>query len=262
MSSSSPFDIAVATSLLSQLSAPSAAAVRALAPNGELRAGINLSNFLLVTDQSDPQQPIGVSPDMARALASCLGVDVRFNCYASPGEVADGAERDEWDIGNIGAEPARAVHINFTTAYAEIESTCLVPEGSAIKSFAEVDQPGIRVATKHRAAYTLWLERNLQQAELVQADSIDASFDVFVEQKLEVLAGLRPRLLDDQKKLAGSRILEDKFASVQQAIGTPKTRDEAGVEFLHRFVAESLQSGLVKTLINHHGVDGRLSAAQ
>ena len=36
-----------------------------LAPHGVLRAGINLSNFLLVTGRSGSGDPVGVSPDMA-----------------------------------------------------------------------------------------------------------------------------------------------------------------------------------------------------
>ena len=45
-----------------------------LAPTGVLRAGINLSNFLLVTGRSANAEPVGVSPDMARAAAAALGV--------------------------------------------------------------------------------------------------------------------------------------------------------------------------------------------
>ena len=58
------------------------------APNGVLRAGINLSNFLLVSDQALDGGPIGVSPDMAQAIADRLDVDVQFVTFASPGELA------------------------------------------------------------------------------------------------------------------------------------------------------------------------------
>ena len=64
----------------------------------------------------------------------------------SPGELADDAEKDKWDIGLIGAEPARAEKIDFTAAYVEIEATYLVPAGSPIKSIAEVDVKGNRIA--------------------------------------------------------------------------------------------------------------------
>ena len=235
--------------------------LRALAPTGTLRAGINLSNFLLVTGESDTGQPEGVSPAIAKILSDLLGCNVDYRCFASPGEVADAAEHNQWDIGNIGADPARAAFISFTDAYCEIESTCLLPAGSDITSFEQVDQPGVRIATKHRAAYSLWLERNLKHAELVQVDSIDASFDAFVDQKLDVLAGLRPRLLDDLSRLPGSTLLPDKFAAVQQAIGTPANRGQAGARFLQLFVDAAKQSGLVQALIDKYGVGGKLSVA-
>ena len=44
-----------------------------LAPTGVLRAGINMSNFLLVTGETPEGDPDGVSPDMARELAKIGG---------------------------------------------------------------------------------------------------------------------------------------------------------------------------------------------
>ncbi|HUS98455.1 MAG TPA: transporter substrate-binding domain-containing protein, partial [Hyphomicrobiaceae bacterium] len=182
-----------------------------LAPTGVLRAGINMSNFLLVTGKADNGDPAGVSPDMAREVADRLGVPVTYVCYKSPGLLADAAETNEWDIGNIGAEPQRAEKISFTAAYCEIEATYLVPAGSPIKTLADVDQPGVRLAVTGRAAYGLWLERNIKNAELIRTDSLDSAFDVFVSDKLEALAGLRPRLNSDVLKLPGARILDGQF---------------------------------------------------
>ena len=76
-----------------------------LAPTGVLRAGINLSNFLLVTGRSASGDPEGVSPDMARAIAAELGVPVKYVPFKTPGELGDQAGQNVWDIGLIGAEP-------------------------------------------------------------------------------------------------------------------------------------------------------------
>ncbi len=231
-----------------------------LAPTGALRAGINLSNFLLVTGKSASGEPVGVSPDMARAVADRLGVPVKFVTFKTPGELADAATDDVWDIGNIGAEPERAKTITFTAAYCEIESTYLVPAGSPVRSIDEVDREGVRIAVYGRAAYGLWLADNIKHAELVKTDGMDASFDIFVKEKLDALAGLRPRLIKDVEKLPGSRLLEGKFSAVQQAIGTKPER-KAGAAFLKDFVEEAKASGLVAGLIEKHGVTGRLTVA-
>lgn len=100
-----------------------------LAPTGVLRAGINLSNFLLVTGKSPSGDPTGVAPDMAREIAQRLGVPVKYVTFPTPGELADAAGKNLWDIGLIGAEPQRAETIAFTPAYVEIEATYLVPAG-------------------------------------------------------------------------------------------------------------------------------------
>ncbi|MGI9402858.1 MAG: transporter substrate-binding domain-containing protein [Rhizobiaceae bacterium] len=229
--------------------------VAELAPNRTLRAGINLSNFLLVSGKADNGDPIGVSPDMAAEIAHHLGVELALITYPGPGALADAAEHDEWDIGNIGAEPQRARTISFTPAYCEIESTYLVPAGSPFQSVSEVDQPGVRIAVKGRAAYGLWLENNLKHAELIRTDSIDDSFTAFVDQKLDALAGLRPRLISDVKQLPDARILEDRFSSVQQAVGTPR-KNTAAAFWLAELVEYLKQSGFVGDLIERHKVKG------
>ena len=104
----------------------------------------------------------------------------------------------------------------------EIEATYLVPAGSPIKSIAEVDVTGMRIAVTARSAYDLWLERNIKHAELVRSDSLASALEKFVRDKLEALAGLRPGLLGDVQKMPGSRILDGQFAAVQQAVGTAR----------------------------------------
>ncbi len=231
-----------------------------LAPTGVLRAGINLSNFLLVTGKSDSGEPQGVSPSMAAEVARRLGVDLQYVTFNTPGELADAATADVWDIGLIGAEPERARHISFTSAYAEIEATYLVPSGSPLQGIADVDKPGIRIAVPARAAFELWLTDNIQQAQLHRVTGRAQAYEEFVAQEMDALAGLRAALIDDMAKLPGSRILDGQFTAVQQAIGTPKGRPNAAV-FLSEFVEEVKADGFVSNLIDEFGVEGRLTVA-
>ena len=231
-----------------------------LAPSGVLRAAINLSNFLLVTGTTPSGEPQGVSPDLARAVGDRLGVAVRYVTFATPGELADAATEDVWDIGNIGAEPERARTITFSAAYAEIEATYLVPAGSPIESVEAVDRAGVRIAVSARSAYGLWLSANIEHAELRPAPGVDASLELFVEEQLEALAGLRPRLASDVEQLPSACVLDGRFTAVQQAIGTQPDR-AAGRAFLRSFVEEAKASGLVASLIEEHGVAGRLTVA-
>jgi polar amino acid transport system substrate-binding protein len=226
-----------------------------LCPTGVLRAGINLSNFLLVTGRSAAGDPEGVAPDMAAAIAQSLGVPVKYVPFKTPGELGDLAGNNVWDIGLIGAEPQRAEKIAFTAAYVEIEATYMVPPGSAITSIAEVDRKGVRIAVSARSAYGLWLENNIKNATLMPIAGLDAAFNKFADEKLDVLAGLRPGLMKDIAKMPGARILDGKFSAVQQAVGTAKA-NKAAAEFLAGFVEEAKRSGLVAKFIQRHAVKG------
>jgi polar amino acid transport system substrate-binding protein len=226
-----------------------------LAPTGTLRVGVNLGNFLLVNRQPDGTLK-GVVPDLAQEIARRLGgLPVAHVCSPGAGGVADGAKAGAWDVAFIGAEPARATEIAFTNAYLEIPATYLVPPGSPLKSLADVDRPGVRIATATRSAYDLYLSRSLKHAELVRVEGIPASYDLFVEKKLDALSGLLPRLASDVQRLPGAKILEGKFTAIQQAIGTPKSRTAAAA-WLAEFVADIKQSGLVARLIERHGAKG------
>lgn len=234
--------------------------VAQLAPTGVLRAGINMSNFLLVVDKTASGDPVGPSPSMAKAIADALGVPLKLVPFDTPSAVAEAAGTGVWDIGNIGAEPQRAAVMDFTAAYAEIEATYLVPPGSPIQSIDEVDRPGNRISVSKGSAYGLWLENNIKQADLHPVQGGDAAFQKFVDEKFEAFAGLRPGLINQTEKLPGSRILDGQFAAVQQAVGVNKGND-AAYAWLKTFVENAKSSGMVAGWIEQFGVKGKLSVA-
>jgi polar amino acid transport system substrate-binding protein len=237
------------------------AALRAeFAPTGTLRVGLNMSNFLLTRTDAATGKPAGVAHDLALELARRLGLPVAFVPHPNPGALADAANRNVWDIGFLGAEPARANEIDFTPAYVEIDSTYLVPPGSTLKHADEVDRKGVRIIVPAKAAYELYLTRTIKNAELVKEAGADASFKRFVAEKFDALAGLKPRLISDQAKLPGSRIVEGRFTAVQQAAGVPKGRS-AAAKFLCAFIEDAKASGLVAKAIRDNDVVGLTIAA-
>lgn len=230
---------------------------RQLAPTGILRAAVNLSNPLLVTGKAANGDPQGVSPDMAAAVGAALGVDVKLVTYPNPGVLADGMARGDWDIGMIAFEPARAETIAFTAAYTQIEATYLVRAGTPFQAVDQVDAPGVRIAVSARSAYDLYLTRTLKHAELVRRETLAGSVDLFDEENLPVLAGLRPALIEDQKRFPGSRILPGMFTAVAQAVGSNPANKEAAA-WLSDFVEALKADGTIQKWIAKHGVTGRL----
>jgi len=235
-------------------------AISDLIDPGCLRVGINLGNILLVTGASPDGDPQGVAPDMAAALAERLGVSVTYITYATPGEVADAATRNEWDVGLIAIEPERAEVIDFCDAYVEIEATYLVPAGSSLQRIDDVDRAGVRIAVSDRSAYDLFLSRELKHAELCRAQGLAGAYELFVADKLDALAGLVPALKDNAETLPGARVLEGCYTSVCQAFGT-RPGNTALNAFTRAFIADAKTSGLVAGLIDKHGVTGKLQVA-
>ena len=232
-----------------------------LAPTGKLRVGVNMSNFLLTRTDAATQQPAGVAVDLGRELGRRLGVPVEIIPYPNPGALADASKSGVWDVGFLGAEPQRANEIDFTAAYVEIEATYLVPAGSPLKSIGDVDREGIRISVPTKSAYELYLTRTLKHAQLVHEKGADNAFRRFVDDRLDALAGLKPRLVTDCDNLKGSRILDGRFTAVQQAAGTPKGRD-VGAQYLREFVEDIKASGLVARTIDANGVRGLTVAAK
>jgi polar amino acid transport system substrate-binding protein len=237
---------------------PMSAAARAeLAPNGRLRAALNYGNFLLVSSRAP--EHAGVAPDLARELAKRAGATVEFVGYTNAGLVADAAKDQAWDVGFIGAEPARADLITFTPAYVEIEATYIVPEASRIRSVEDVDRPGVRIASGARAAYTLYLQRSLKQTTVTEVSGIEHTAEWFARTGYDAVADLKPRLAVNVKKAPGLRMLDGRFTAVQQSFAVRKER-AAAAAYLTAFGDEIKRSGLLRSLIEKHAANGLLVA--
>ena len=231
-------------------------AVRAdLAPTGKLRAAINYGNFILATKDKATGESRGVAVDLVQELGKRLGVPVEIVPYDSVAIMGDAAPTGVWDIAFLGSDPAREKLMSFTAAYLEIEATYLVPGSSPLRTAAEVDGEGVRVAAPARANYELFLSRNLKRAQLVSTEGAGAAFELLATGKVEALAGLTQALLGLQAKLPGSRLVEGRFMGVQQSIAVPKGKD-AGLQYLRSVVEDAKASGLVARAIEKTGARG------
>jgi polar amino acid transport system substrate-binding protein len=220
-----------------------------LAPTGKLRAAINLGNSVLA--QSDEAgKPKGITPDLARELGKQLGVPVELVTYNAAGKVFDAVKKGEWDIAFVAIEPVRAAEIEFSAPYVIIEGCYMVPKDSPIKAISDVDRPGIRIAVGVGSAYDLYLTRTIKNATVTRASmgGGKAMIDMFVNDKLEVAAGVKQPLVAYAEKHPEVRMIDGAFMQIQQAMGTPKGR-LAGAEYLRAFVEEMKASGFVAAAI-------------
>ena len=233
---------------------PDAAVLAQLAPGGKLRAAINFGNSVLAQKDPATGEPKGITPDLARELGRRLGVPVEFATYDAAGKVFDAVKTGAWDIAFVAIEPVRAAEIEFSAPYVIIEGTYMVPKDSSLKTIADVDKPGVRIAVGPKSAYDLYLTRTIKNATIVRASAGGgrAMIDLFVNDKLEVAAGVRQPLVAYAKDHPDMRVMDGHFMEIQQAMGTPKGRT-AGAEYLRAFVEDVKASGFVAEALKRSG---------
>lgn len=234
--------------------APSAA-VTDLAPTGRLRAAINFGNPVLAARDASTGEARGVSVDLSRELARRLGVPLELVTYDAAGKVVAALKSGAWDVAYVAIDPLRANEISYSAAYVVIEGAYLVRQESPIRSNAEVDRAGVRIAAARGSAYDLFLSRELKQATIVRAATSPAVTDLFVAQGLDVAAGVKQQLEADAKRIPGLRLLEGRFMLINQAMGTPKGRD-AGAKYLREFIEEMKASGFIARALERHRIEG------
>ncbi|MBC7647987.1 MAG: ABC transporter substrate-binding protein [Vitreoscilla sp.] len=231
-----------------------------LAPTGRLRAAINFGNPILASKDSTGQ-PRGVSVDLAHELGKRLGVPVELVLFDAAGKAVEAVKTAQVDIAFVAIDPVRGADMLQTPPYVIIEGAYLVRSDSPIKTNADVDRSGNRIAVGQGSAYDLYLSREVKAAILHRAPTSPAVVDFFLAQKLEVAAGVKQQLQLDAKRLPGLRMLDGRFMVIQQAMGLPKGR-EAAARYVTAFVEEMKASGFVAAALSRHGIEGAAVAPQ
>ena len=230
--------------------------VQSFAPTGKLHASINLGNPILANRDPITQLPVGVSIDLANAFAQRLGVDVEFLVFDTAAKSVEAVTLENADIGFFAIDPSRGESITFTAAYVLIEGSYMVRTDSSIQSNDEVDKTGHRVTVGKGSAYDLFLTRELKHAEIVRAPSSPTVVDVFVEQGLDVAAGVKQQLESDAKRFPNLRLLPGRFMVIQQAMGLSKSRGELAAQTLRLFVEDMKAGGFILESMRRHGIKG------
>lgn len=226
-----------------------------LAPNGRLRAAINLGNPILA--RADAAAGVaGLSVDLAGELAARLGVPLDLVVVDTAAQSVAAVTDGRADVGFFAIDPVRGAGIAFTAPYVLIEGAYLVPEGSALQANEDVDRTGTRIVVGKGSAYDLHLTREIRQAELVRAPSSQTVVQTFVEGGYEVAAGVKQQLQADQARFPGHRLLPGRFMVIQQAMGCAKARGAEAAATLAAFVEDMKTGGHVARAMQRHGVQG------
>jgi polar amino acid transport system substrate-binding protein len=235
-----------------------------LAPTGRLRASINLGNPILarrgVSNDAASGQALGVSVDLAQALAKQLGVPVDLMVFDAAAKSVEAATSGQADIGFFAVDPLRGEGIRFSAPYVLIEGAYLVRQESSITDNAQVDSVGTRIMVGKGSAYDLHLSREVKAATLLRAPTSPTVVDEFLAQKADVAAGVKQQMQADAARLPGLRLLPGRFMVIQQAMGIPAARGDAAQAALRAFVEGAKASGFVAQALQRHGIQGALVA--
>jgi polar amino acid transport system substrate-binding protein len=224
-----------------------------MAPTGVLRAGINLGNPVIAQRDAQGGDPRGVGPALAVLLAKQLHIPVRYVVYDTAGKLSDGAKAKDWDCAFLAIDPARAVDIEFTDAYVNIEGTYMLPNESPLRDVADFDREGMKIAVGLKTAYDLFLTRELKHAQIVRAESSLAAIDLYLKGGLDAVAGVRQPLVAAAATHPGLRVIEGSFMVIRQAAGVPRGRPAAAL-YLADFIEEAKASGFVARALRESGV--------
>src|SRR3954471_24311539 len=226
-----------------------------LAPTGELRAALIVSNPVLVTRGADGELG-GVSVEMARALAARIGVAVRLMPYENPARYNESLGKDQWDIGLAARDPSRGEYLAFSDVFMEVDNGYVARPGLSLKTADEVDRAGIKIAVAQGSAPDGFLTRTIKNAEIVRIPGgLAAAREALAAGQGDVYGENVHLASRIAAELPGAVVLDGRFNLVQMSIAVPKD-SAATLPMLNEFLREAKRDGLIARLIGSEGLRG------
>jgi polar amino acid transport system substrate-binding protein len=225
-----------------------------LAPTAQLRGAVVIapaaSTFFAVKDGEGTVH--GVTVDLLRALAEAVDRPLALQVFDNSGQVTEAVTSGACDVAFMPHDAARAQKVDFGPAYFTIESTYLVPAGSAIQSIDEVNRKGVCIVaiantttgrSAHRTAPLADFEE-VAGVDLMVARAEKGEGDAYALTH-DSLAGLMP-------KLPGARVLPGHFQQTGICIAVPKNKPKA-LRLVSEWLDRAKSSGLVRRAFDANG---------
>ena len=227
----------------------------ALAPTGKLRVAFLATTPIHATRDGASGELRGPAVDLGKEMARRIGVGFQPVAYTSLGPILAGAKSGEWDVAMLGVSAERAQVVDFTTPYMVVEFGFLVPDGSPIRTVADTDQPGVRIAVLDKSSPDAYLSGTIKRATLIRLPTLANVIDAVRTGTADALFATKATALSESAKIAGSRVLEGDVGGENTALAVPKGR-QFSASYARRFVEESKSAGLVQAAIERAGLRG------
>jgi polar amino acid transport system substrate-binding protein len=225
-----------------------------LAPTGRLRGGIvaapAASAFFAIKDGNGEVK--GVTVDLIRSFAGALKLPLALHVYDNSGQVTDAVAEGVCDLAFMPQDAERARRVDFGPAYYFIESTYLVPAGSAIKGIDEVNRPGRRIIAISNTTTARSARRTAPNASVEEVPSVDRLTEMARQGQGDAFALSHDSFAGLLPKLPGARVLPGNFQQTGIAVAVPKGRPVA-LRIVTELLALAKTSGLVRRALDAAG---------
>jgi polar amino acid transport system substrate-binding protein len=231
------------------------AAIRELAPTGKLRIAIAVgpSASALWTVRDAGGKPKGVPVELGTAMAQKLGVPVDLVEHESSGAIVSARDKGTWDVTFLPVDDDRKKVLDIGAPYHLLQSTYLIAPGSTIKTLAEANRAGARIAIVDGTATGRAAVAASPNATIVKVKNPDEAVALMREGKLDAIALSRESVGGLVDALPGSRVLDEAFLNSTTAVAVLKDKP-AALAFVTAFIEEAKASGLVRRALDGMGL--------
>lgn len=235
--------------------------LKQLAPTAMLRGGVVVSPaasaFFAIKDGKGEVR--GVTVDLLRAFANKLKLPLDLQVFSNSGQVTDAVANGSCDLAFMPQDAERAKKVDFGPAYYFIESTYLVPAGSAIQSIDEVNRPGVRIVAISNTTTARSARRTAPNASVEEVASVDRMTEMASKGEGDAFALSQDSFTGLLPKLPGARVLKGNFQQTGIAVAVPKGR-AAALKVASGLLEDAKKSGIVRRALDAAGFNDAVVA--
>ena len=194
----------------------------------------------------------GVTVDLIRGFAAALKLPLALQIYDNSGQVTDTVAKGDCDIAFMPQDSERSKRVDFGPAYYFIESTYLVPAGSAIKSIEEVNRRGCKIIAISNTTTARSARRTAPNANVEEVASVDRMTEMARQGQGDAFALSHDSFAGLLPKLPGARVLPGNFQQTGIAVAVPKGRSVA-LQIASELLEVAKSSGVVRRALDSAG---------
>jgi polar amino acid transport system substrate-binding protein len=141
----------------------------------------------------------------------------------------------------------------FGPIYEVADATYIVKPGSTVTNFADLDQPGAKVAAVNSTTTMRGAIAHLKNAKVTGYQTYDEIFGLLKNGEVDAFALSRDQLNAMARKIPGTRVLDETFKQTVTAVAVPLNHALAAA-FAARFVNDAIANGTLRKAYDNNGL--------